>query len=190
MNIIDKILGNGFFFRKTELSVVETFISFLFSKKINKGEQILQEGEVCNKIYYIQSGLFRVYSTEEGREINTWFVKEGDFIMSVNSFHKEIPSLETIEALEDGEILSIRKDVYYKLIRNNHKLALFAINELMVNLCEYQTQCSFLRYLSAEDRYLFLSKARPDIINRISQKHLASFLGVEITYLNKIIKKL
>ena len=69
-------------------------------------------------------------------------------------------------------------------------LALFAINELMVNLCEYQTQCNFLRHMSAEDRYLYLVKSHSNILERISQKHLASFIGVEITYLNKIIKNL
>lgn len=190
MNIFDKFLGNELFFRKAELSVVETFVSFLFSKKIKKGECILKEGDINNKIFYIQSGFFRVFKTDEGKEVNTWFVKEGDFIMSVNSFHKEIPSIETIEALEDGEVLSIRKELYYKLIKSNHKLALFAINELMQNLCEYQTQCNFLRHMSAEDRYLYLTKTHSNILDRISQKHLASFLGVEITYLNKIIKNL
>ncbi len=190
MNIFDKFLGNELFFRKAELSVVETFVSFLFSKKIKKGECILKEGDINNKIFYIQSGFFRVFKTDEGKEVNTWFVKEGDFIMSVNSFHKAIPSIETIEALEDGEVLSIRKELYYKLIKSNQKLALFAINELMQNLCEYQTQCNFLRHMSAEDRYLYLTKTHSNILDRISQKHLASFLGVEITYLNKIIKNL
>lgn len=189
MKLLDRLLGNEFFFKKKELSLLEEFVSFLFSRNIKKGECILKEGVVNNKIFYIQSGFLRVYVNEDGKEINTWFVKEGDFIMSVNSFHKEIPSKEYIEALEDSVVLSITKDIWYMLMRNNNKLALFSINELFANLCEYQNQCQFLRYMTAEERYAYLVEQKPDIIERISQKHLASFLGIDITYLSKILKK-
>jgi CRP-like cAMP-binding protein len=60
----------------------------MFTKKVNKKDYLLKEGEICKDIFYVQKGLLRVYIINDGKEVNTWFVKEGDFITSISSFHK------------------------------------------------------------------------------------------------------
>ncbi len=187
MNIIKKILTSGNFFAAKDLPLLEQLATFLFVKKIKKKEILLKEGQINDKIYYVQKGLLRVYIIHEGKEINTWFVKEGEFINSVTSFYYETPSEEYIEAIEDCEVLEIKKTTYNMLLKNNLKLALFVIDQLYVNLCEYHDQCQSLRFLTAEKKYEFLLTKRTDILNRLSQKHTASFLGIETTYLSKII---
>lgn len=187
MNIVKKIMTTGNFFSKSDLQVVEHLTTFLFAKKIKKKEQLLREGEINDKIYYVQKGLLRNYLIYDGKEINTWFVKEGEFVNSVNSYFYEKPSEEFIEAIEDSEILIIKKSTYFMLVRNNLKLALFVIDQLFVNLCEFQDQCQALRFLTAEKKYEFLKTKKPEILARLSQKHVASFLGVDTTYLSKII---
>jgi len=177
----DPILKNG-----AEGLIAHIAHSIVY-KKVKKGECILREGEICNKLFYVQSGMLRVYELDDGKEINTWFVNEGDFFISITSFHKEMPSIEFIEALEDSVVLSIRKNVWNDIIRNNHHLAVYAINELLQNLCEFQIQAKFLRYMKAEDRYKYLQQEKPEIIKKVAQKHLASFLGIDVTYLSKII---
>ncbi len=62
-----------------------------------------------------------------------------------------------------------------------------SINELYIKLCEYQDQCQSLRFMNAEKKYDFLISKMPEIHSRLSQKHIASFLGIETTYLSKII---
>jgi hypothetical protein len=74
-------------------------------------------------------------------------------------------------------------------MKNNHKAALFANNELFNKLCDYQEQASALRFMSAENRYSYLFEKQSALFSRLSQKHLASFLGVDTTYLSKIIRK-
>lgn len=171
------------------LSFLTKFASFLFLKKVKKKEFLLKEGDINDRIFYVKKGLLRIYLVHEGKEINTWFVKEDEFISSVNSYYYETPSDEFIQAIEDSEILSVKKSTYNMVIKHNHKLALFVINELYVKLCEYSDQCRYLRLLSAEKKYEFLKRNNPEIINRVSQKHIASFLGVETTYLSKIISQ-
>ena len=188
MKILDKLLSRESIFKKSEVSLLEHLLTFCFAKKVKKGQCILHEGDINDKMFYIQSGFFRVYSIENDKEINTWFVGAGDFILSINSFYHEVPTIEYIEALEDSEVFSIRKDLYFMLLKNHHKLAIFTINELMENLCEFQEQCRILRQMNAESKYRFLAEKKPKIINKISQKHLASFLGIDITYMSKIIK--
>ncbi len=189
MNIIDKCIESGLFSLQKDHSIINTFISLIFTKKIKKKDLLLKQGEICKEIFYVQKGLLRVYVLNEGKEVNTWFVPEGDFITSVNSYHKGKPSEHAIEALEDCEVISIKKTTLDFIMKNNHKAALFASNELFNKLCEYQDQASALRFMNAESRYSYLFEKQKAIFNRISQKHLASFLGVDTTYLSKIIKK-
>ncbi len=189
MNIIEKSLESGLFFQNKDLHILEKLASLMFSRKYKKKDYLLREGEICKEIFYVQKGLVRVYIINEGKEINTWFVKEGDFITSISSYHKQKPSEHFIDALEDCEIISIKKNTLDFIIKNNHKAALFTINELFNKLCDYQEQASALRFMSAENRYNYLFEKQAAILSRLSQKHLASFLGVDTTYLSKIIKK-
>lgn len=188
MNIIEKALQGNKFFGKKDLFLVEKLASFLFTKKIKKKELLLSEGEINDKMFYVQKGLLRVYFiSDEGKEINTWFVKEGEFVYACHSFHYQIPSEEYIEAMEDSEIMSIKKETWLMLLRNNHKLALFTVHELMANIAEFATQASVLRLMTGEKKYEYLKTHKSDILERISQKHLASYLGVDTTYLSKIV---
>ena len=189
MNIIEKCLESGLFFQQKDRHIVDKIVSLLFTKKIKKKECLLREGEICKEIFYVQKGLLRVYIINEGKEVNTWFVKEGDFITSISSYHRQKPSDHFIDALEDCEIISIKKSTLDFIMKNNHKATLFATNELFNKLCEYQEQASALRFMSAENRYNYLFQKQSKIFYRLSQKHLASFLGIDTTYLSKIIRK-
>ena len=189
MNIIDKCLESGLYFQQKDLHIINKLVSLLFTKKFKKKETLLKQGEICKEIFYVQKGLLRVYVLNDGREVNTWFVQEGDFITSVSSYHKQKPSEHCIEALEDCEIISIKKSTLDFIMKNNHKAALFASNELFNKLCDYQEQASALRFMNAESRYDYLFEKQKAVFNRINQKHLASFLGIDTTYLSKIIKK-
>lgn len=173
--------------KESDFSFIQKFAQFLLSKKYKKREILLKAGEVNDRIFFVKKGLLRVYTIHEEKEINTWFVKENEFISSVNSYYNEIPSEEYIQALEDCEIISFKKSTYTMVLKHNHKLALFAIKQLYIKLCEYSDQCQYLRILSAEKKYEFLKKKNPEVLERVSQKHIASFLGIETTYLNKII---
>ena len=189
MNIIDRVLGLEKFFKKKDLPLLEQLATLPFRKKIKNGDHILNAGDINKHIFYVQSGLFRVYLLNDDKEVNTLFVQEGEFITSLKSFHKEIPTNEYIQALEDSVVLTILKDIAFMVLKNNHKFALFAIDELFENLCEYSDQCDMLRYMTSEKRYLFLKEKKPKILNRLSQKHLASYIGVDSTYLSKIVNQ-
>lgn len=69
--------------QKTDSPIIQQIATFLFSKKVKKKEFLLQAGEVSDCIFFVKKGLLRVYLEYEGKEVNTWFVKENDFISSV-----------------------------------------------------------------------------------------------------------
>ncbi|MHA8066530.1 Crp/Fnr family transcriptional regulator [Aquirufa sp. ROCK2-A2] len=163
--------------------------SLFMAQKYKKGDYILKQGEIGTKVFYIEKGLIRLSTTHKNKEISTWFAKEGDFIFNPKSFHYEVPSHENFQALEDCVVFSISKSMWFQVSTLESVYATYALNELIANLCEIQNHCTILRNLAAEERYEFLITHYPALKGRISQKHLASFLGIDITYLSKIIKK-
>jgi CRP-like cAMP-binding protein len=177
MDIIEKTLQSEKFFQKKDLPVLEQIVGLLFSKKLKKKEILLKEGQICKELFYVKKGLLRVYLIIDGKEVNTWFVKEGDFITSIGSFHNQTPSEHYIDALEDSEIITIKKSTLEFITKNNHKAALFVMNELIIKLCNYQ-----------ETRYHYLSNKNKEVFSRLSQKHISSFIGVDVAYLSKVIK--
>lgn len=187
MEILNKITQEKTHLKKIELPVIQDINPYLDFKKIKKKEIILKAGQVFNKIVYVKKGLLRVFVVKDGKEVNTWFVDEDELFISMNSFYKSIPTQENIQALEDAEIITIDKNKYELLLKENHELCLFVINELYQKLCDYQDQCISLRLMNAEKKYEFLIEKRPEIIYKLSQKHIASFLGIETTYLSKIV---
>ena len=70
-------------------------------KHFKKNEIILREGNVCKNIFFIEQGLVRSFYTKEIKEVTSWFMKEGDIIISVESFFTQTPSYENIQAIEN-----------------------------------------------------------------------------------------
>lgn len=190
MKLFERFQKGPFPLGKLDAKILGLFISMLFEKKISKGDILLREGEICDKIFYVEKGLLRLYNTINEKEVSTWFVSEGEFITTVNSFYHEKPSLETFEALEDSTLFVISKKNFYQMMQLSNRFALFANSTLMENLCQYQDQCIMLRNLNAAERYQYLQTQYSKLIHRISQKHLATFISIEETYVSKIRKKI
>lgn len=189
MKLLERLSASPYLKNKFDSRILDHLMSLIFSVKLKKGEILVYEGEVCDKMFYIEKGLLRLFSEKDGVEVSTWFVQEGHFVSPINSFQKEVPSHETMEALEDCVVYGIKKKLYFQLIGMSNRFAMFSVVELMENLCEFQNQTILLRTLNSEQKYVFLQKNYPSLLERVSQKHLASFLGVEVTYLSKVIKK-
>ena len=189
MNIFDRLASGTYGIKGLVSSFILTLTELMYKNSYKKGDFLLKEGEICDKIYYVESGLLRFYTVVDTKEISTWFSAEGEFITSSNSFHYGVPCHEYIQVLENSIVFSIDKHVYFQMLKMHSNFALFNTNELFLNLAECQNQCILLRTLKAEDRYKFFISKYPHLKNRVSQKYLSSFLGIDNSYLSKIIHK-
>jgi CRP-like cAMP-binding protein len=187
MKLSERLSKSPYFFKGTNSVFFDWFLKLVYSRKVKKGEFIVEDGEICDKLYYIEKGLVRIYRLEGDKEITTWFTKEGDFVTTVNSFHFGLPSKEYFEAIEDSVIYYINKKSYLYLVELSTNFAKFSMDELLTNLCEYQNQCEFLRTLSAQDRLKYIESKYPYLLTRVKQKYLCSFLNIEATYLSKLM---
>jgi CRP-like cAMP-binding protein len=187
MKVAEKFLTSEYFKLGKSNQILDWIIKLSFSKKIKKGQFLLNEGEACDNIYYVEKGLIRIFRNDKEKEITTWFAKEGDFLTNANSFHCGVPSRENFEAIEDCIVYETNRKAYLFLIEKFSSFALFSVHELFHNLCEFENQCEFLRTLTATERIEYIENNYPYLITRVSNKHLSSFLNIETTYLSKLL---
>jgi CRP-like cAMP-binding protein len=192
ISFFDKIAYSSYHkSKKIKLNVtpIQFFAKYIFLQQKSKGEFLIKEGEQCDKMYYFESGLVKVFSTKNGHEIVTWFSHEGQFLTLANSFVHDIPSHESIEVLEDISYYAIPKKLYFQLMGFSTQITLFTMFEMLDAVCEYQTQTIILRTLKSQDKYQHFVDHYPALLQRINQKDLASFIGLEETYLSKILNE-
>jgi len=155
---------------------------------VPKKEYILKPGHVCQNIYFIQSGLIRHFHMEGKDEITSCFMQENDIAYSAVSFYTQSCSTEYIQALEHTEIHYIsygELQHIFDMFSEFHVIS----RKLTVHYHTLRDQQDIMRRLPlAEDRYKYILNNRPEIILRVPNKILASYLGCTDVYLS-IIKR-
>jgi CRP/FNR family transcriptional regulator, anaerobic regulatory protein len=168
----------------------EAFANILEINQFKKKEYLLQEGKVCNKISFINSGCMRLFYNVEGIENTVQFFFADSWYTDYASFLTGQPSIENMQALEDCEVVQFKKEDLYKLfslypifdrvgrvMAENAFLSLSQLNKMLTN--EEPTE-----------RYLNLLKQRPDVVEKIPQHYIASYLGIKPESLSRIRKRI
>lgn len=155
-------------------------------EKISRGEYLVMEGRKCSKIAYIDKGIFRIYYLKEGNEINTCFCKENSITSSFNSFINNIPANEYIQALEDSVVVILLSTDLLKLTEEHKKWQLIRQFLTEKECLRLSDRASSLSFESALEKYKNLLKNQPEIIQRVSIQHIASYIGVSRETLSRI----
>lgn len=164
------------------------FEPFLKIKKLDKKDQYLKTGQVCSNMAFVNKGAFRLFYNKDGVEINNYFFLENEFVVSFSSFINQTPSLYTIEALEESEIVYFDYDVVTNSYDKSHKWERFgrimAERSFQVTIDRVED----FQFRNAEQRYLKLLEQRPEWFQRIPLYHIASFLGIKRESLSRLRK--
>lgn len=158
--------------------------------EVSKKELVCEEGQVCDYIAFIESGLFRFYHIKDGNEKVTAFWFPSDFLSNYRSFISDQPSVHFIEAMEASTIWKLHKndlEDLYKQYPNIDKLGRLMAEQLYIMVS--QRLDNFL-HDTPEERYLSLLKKGSRLIQDIPQYMLASYLGVSAETLSRIRKRI
>jgi CRP-like cAMP-binding protein len=142
-----------------------------------KGDILVEIGSVCRRIGFIEKGLIRGYRYKRNVERTSYFLGEGDIVISIRSFFTQKPARERIEALEDCIIHSITYDELkygYKTYPafQEHRA------EILQKYYLLSEEREDMRQLRTYERFLYLMDNQPHLAARIEDKYLASYLGI------------
>ncbi|KGN97265.1 hypothetical protein HQ36_07935 [Porphyromonas gingivicanis] len=156
-----------------------------------KGEFLLTPGQLCKHRFFIEQGAVREYSIDEkGREHLLHFAIEGWFLMNVNSIFFNQPSDYFIETIEPSRILLLDEDEVQHLIAEDSSFDNFTKNLLYEHIQVLQRRITSLQSDSAEERYLYFTQTYPEIMSRVPQLMIASYLGITPESLSRIRREL
>jgi CRP-like cAMP-binding protein len=141
------------------------FIAALQPMQLAKKELLLREGEVCREVAYVERGGLRYFYNVDGEERTGQFFFEGSWYADYDSFLDQKPSRQSIEAIEPARLwLLPRADLY----RGSRARSAALLNQ------------------TPAERYEQLLRTRPELVQRVSQRLLATYLGIKPESLSRI----
>lgn len=159
--------------------------------KFCKDEYLLQEGQVEKKYWFIESGFVRSYIIDtEGNDITFNLYSSKDVIIDYPSIFFFAPTRENIQALTDCVCWEITFEDFQEMFNS---IASFREQQRSLLVGSYFTLKNHSISLiadQAKERYLLLLKEKPHIIQNVSLKHIATFLGITDTSLSRIRKEI
>jgi CRP-like cAMP-binding protein len=175
--------------RHISLNVAETdrFTSLLQPEQRAKKELILKEGQVCKSIHYVHSGTLRAYYVDkEGKESTIMFAIADWWITDMYGFINRLPAMLFIEAVEESVIIRLKKDDLDKLYLEVPKFERFF--RIIMQNAYIREQLRVIQNLSqpAKERYESFLAKYPQIAGKVTQKQIASYLGITPEFLSII----
>ncbi|SIS58283.1 cAMP-binding domain of CRP or a regulatory subunit of cAMP-dependent protein kinases [Kaistella chaponensis] len=170
---------------------ITTCSGFYVSKKVAKNEFVLREGEICLDTFFVEKGLLRMFSLDKnGKEHVIQFAPENWLISDRSSLNFNEKSKFYIEAIEDTEVFILGNDFFTKMIENYPHIA--ERNDLLLqkHIRNLQNRVNSLLADTAEERYMNFIKMYPDILLRVPQWMVASYLGITPESLSRVRKEL
>jgi CRP-like cAMP-binding protein len=147
--------------------------------EVPKHQVLLQPGQMCNYLYYIEKGVVSCYETEEGKKIYTWLMQEGDIATSVESFNLRVPAKDTIETLTDCIMHTLSWQWLTDLTRSHWQFG--AIRQHLTDLYHLQSRTVDAKSKrDPEQFYQYLKSLYRKNLDLIPDKILASYMGISL----------
>jgi CRP-like cAMP-binding protein len=152
-----------------------------------KNQLILEQGQRCNKIWFLKKGMVRKFHICNGKEITTWIHSENDTFTSLQSYAQATPSDEFLQACEETEVISITKS-------NSERLAKFPQIMIFSNVLmerefvNVDKHTKALNQRDAKGKYEYLREIAPEMVRRAKLGHIASIIGVTQETMSRIRK--
>ncbi len=164
---------------------------FFVHKKIRKRQFVLQEGEVCKHLAFVNEGCLRDYTVDhKGEEHILQFAIRDWWISDLNSYLSGTPSTHAIDALQDSEVLLLEKEARDAMLEAVPVMERYFRLLLETNYIATHRRINETLSASAEERYLAFIKTYPRLVEQVPQNQIASYLGITPQSLSRIRKEL
>jgi len=181
------------FKEKVSLALEEEVMikTYLKPKKLRKKQYLLQEGDVCKYIAFISKGVLKAYSVDDnGNEHIIQFGLEGWIISDLYSFLTGEPATYNIDAIEDAELVLISKPAHEELLQKLPKYETFTRLNITGAYLAMQKRLTSIISSSLEERYANFTSLYPNIIQRVPQHMIASYMGLTPETLSRVRRRI
>lgn len=151
-----------------------------------KGHTLIRTGRVEKTLYFIRKGIVRAYSDADRGDVTFWFGKEGDVVVSMKSFVSGQPGYEHIETLEACDLYHMKAQDLEDLFAKDIHVANWGRKLIGEEMVKTEERLISMQFKTAQERYLDLMSATPDLLQRVQLCHIASFLGITQVSLSRI----
>jgi CRP-like cAMP-binding protein len=171
----------------------DEYASYYHHLEVPAKTTLLKEGEISRKAYIIEKGCLRVWFNNSGKDLTCRFAFENEIVSGAESFIKAVPSLFTVESIEPCVLYWIHKKDLDKILEEIQEIPAFR-KEYMNAVYDRQSHymklfLSFIKDTPAQ-RYRNLLNENPQLIQRVPQHYIASYLGITPVSLSRIRSKL
>ena len=171
-----------------EVAIIKGHLSV---KKLRKKQYLLQEGDVCKTIAFVEKGALRCYTVDDnGVEHIVQFAIEGWFISDLYSFLTGEPSTYNIDAIEDAELVIINKTAQEHLLSQCPKYETFTRELITGAYVALQKRLNSIISFNLEERYEAFIKQYPLIAQRVPQHMIASYMGLTPETLSRVRRRI
>ncbi|MEM9984143.1 MAG: Crp/Fnr family transcriptional regulator [Bacteroidota bacterium] len=169
---------------------LEVICSYFQPFQVGKGEYVLRKGEICRFEGFVVQGCFQIFTINpKAKEKILYFAAEDWWVMDVDSFTHETPSELYIQAIEDSTMLSVSKpdkEVLYQELPKVERIFRIMSQKAVAS---WQRRLVRNHSISAEDRYHHFVTSYPGIAKRVTNKQIASYLGITQEFVSIIRKR-
>ncbi len=167
-------------------SIAENFEQAL----ITKNDFLLNQGKIANDYIFLEKGFIRSFTYDiDGNEVTTNLHSSNAIVFDAASFIKRTPTNENIQALTDCTVWVLRYDTFQKLFHSIPEFREFGRENLVNGFVSFKERTLAMINLTAEQRYENLLKTKPELLQNVPLKYLASYLGITDTSLSRIRKE-
>jgi CRP-like cAMP-binding protein len=175
--------------RRPDPDVLRTLLSSVREQRFEKGRHPARAGDPAEGLWFIRSGLVRYYFLADGVEHTGQFFDDGMFFADVFALTTGGAGLQNIDALADTEALLIPRAALFAAYDADHALERFGRRLIEEAMAGVQRRNAALLQLSAEARYERLVATRPEVVRRMPQYVVASYLGITPEALSRIRRR-
>lgn len=165
---------------------IHELADILICRKFKKGERILDEGDVCRSMLYLEKGLTRQFYFKYDKDLTEHIAYEGGVVICLESYLKEEPTRLMIEALEPTISWDIPKDKIEQLALKDAEIGVWYRKLFEASLIESQVKADTLRFEPAHERYNKLLQLHPEILKRAPLVYIASLLQMTPETLSRV----
>lgn len=170
---------------------ISLFLNEFHPVQLKKGEVLLRQGEVCKHLFFIVKGAIRCFRIDEnGKEVNLHFYFEDELASEFKSLRTQEPSERNLVAMTPTKVLRAARVDYMRILESNLDFVQAAFRFFQDMFLQEEKHSEMLRKLSAEERYQYLLREQPQLLQRVSLTQLSSWLGVSRESLSRIRSKI